>query len=165
MNNYPAPQIIETPYGKGVAYFHADGHMTIEPAYDLTEDHNGRPVAVTRDDSGQDAHFIINNVRYGYFYAEINDNVHSPAYGEPVARFPMFDKWSDSARKKIAQWVTENYAEIMTPLRRAEADLARSRDKADRLEQAMLKAQQEWQDAEREASEAFQRVADAKVGA
>lgn len=165
MNNYPDPQIIETPYGRGVAYFHADGHMTIEPAYALEIGHGDRLVPVTRDDEGQNAAFVINNVRYGYFYAEINDNVHSPSFGAPVARFPMFDKWSDSARKKIEQWVSENYALIMTPLKRAEADLARARDKASRLEQAMLRAQAEWQDAEREASEAFQCVADAKVGA
>ncbi len=165
MNTYPEPQIIETPYGRGVAYFHADGHLTIEPAYALEPGHNDRLTAVTRDADGNDAAFMINNVRYGYFYAEINDNKHAPSFGEPVARFPMFDKWSDSARKKISQWVTENYYEIMTPLRRAEADLARARDKASRLEQAMLRAQEEWQEAERDCSEAFQRVADAKVGA
>lgn len=165
MSNYPEAQLIQTPYGKGVAYFHSGGQLTIEPAYGLEIGHNGRPVAVTRDTDGKDAAFVINTVGYGYFYAEINDNVHSPAYGQPVPRFPMFDKWSDSARKKIAQWVTENYAEIMTPVKRAECDLAQARDKADRLEQAMLKAQAEWQDAEREASEAYQRVADAKVGA
>lgn len=146
----------QTPYGSLAIHVHADGSAYCVPASGLvTSPTSGKITPAPRAYGEEQEALVINGVRYGYFHVK-------PSHLGAMLDVPYFRDWSKSARAKLQQWITENYDEIATPLRVAEAQLESARDRASSAEQEFLKAQQAWQDAEREASEAYQRVADLK---
>jgi hypothetical protein len=156
MTNYTLHQ---TPYGSIAVTVHGDGSGYCVPAKALVTNADGVSTPKPRE-YGEDQETIeINGVKYSYFRVALSTS------GRYVLDTPYSVDFSKSARAKLQQWIDDNYAEIANPLRVAEAQLEQARYTASNLEQEFLKAQRLWQDAEREASEAYQRVADAKVGA
>lgn len=153
MTNYT---LHETPYGSIAVTVHGDGAGYCVPASELVTNSYGMSTPKPRA-YGEDQETIeINGVKYGYFRVAVSTS------GRYVLDVPVMSDFSKSARAKLQQWIDDNYSEIATPLRVAEAQLEQARYTASNLEQKMLEAQRLWQDAERSVSEAYQRVADLK---
>lgn len=147
----------ETPFGAIAVTVHSDRAGYCVPARALVTNDKGVSTPAPRAYGEEQETIEINGVKYGYFRVAVSSS------GKYVLDTPIMSEFTKSARAKLQQWIDGNYAGIATPLRVAEAQLEQARYTANNLEQKYLEAQRLWQEAERDASDAYQRVANLKT--